>query len=297
MIYTFIRDFHSKRWTIEVMCSVLKVSRGSYYRWHKVPVGKRKQVYMELDQKIRKAYFLSKGRNGSPRLAKDLSISGTPVSRNTVARHMKKMGLRSKLSKRFKVTTDSSHKYPVAPNILNRSFYSAEPVKACVSDITYIPCLDGFIYLTAVVDLFDRKVIGWSISDSMSALSTVIPAIRMANRNRTFSNEMIFHSDRGVQYACKQTVNVLKSLKARQSMSRKANCWDNAVAESFFKTLKSELVYGTKLKSKEEMSLYVFEYIEAWYNHKRRFSYLDFLTIDEFWKMYKFKNELINNVA
>lgn len=119
---------------------------------------------MELDQKIRKAYFLSKGRNGSPRLAKDLSISGTPVSRNTVARHMKQMGLLSKLSKRFKVTTDSSHKYPVAPNILNRSFYSAEPVKACVSDITYIPCLDGFIYLTAVVDLFDRKVIGWSIS-------------------------------------------------------------------------------------------------------------------------------------
>jgi transposase InsO family protein len=279
------------------MCNVLKVSRGSYYRWLKVPVGKRKQVYLKLDQKIKTAYFQAKGRNGSPRLSKDLKMSGTPVSRNTVARHMKRMGLRSKLSKRFKATTDSSHNYPVAPNILNREFYSGEPVKACVSDITYIPCLDGFLYLTAVLDLFDRKVIGWSISDSMSALSTVIPAIRMANRNRTFSKEMIFHSDRGVQYACKQTVNVLKSLKARQSMSRKGNCWDNAVAESFFKTLKSELVYGTKLKSKEEMSLCVFEYIESWYNHKRRFSYLDFLNIDEFWEMYRVKNDLINNVA
>ena len=297
MIYHFIRDYHSKRWTIEVMCTVLKVSRGSYYRWLKEPVGKRKQVYMELDQKIKKAYFQAKGRNGSPRLSKDLMISGTPVSRNTVARHMKRMGLRSKLSKRYKVTTDSAHNYAVAPNILNRKFYSEEPAKACVSDITYIPCLDGFLYLTAVPDLFDRKVIGGSMSDSMSALSTVIPAIRMANRNRTFSKEMIFHSDRGVQYACKQTVNVLKSLNACQSMSRKGNCWDNAVTESFFKTLKSELVYGTKMKSKEEMSLYVFEYIEAWYNHKRRFSYLEFKTIDEFWDMYRAKNDLINNVA
>jgi transposase InsO family protein len=124
-------------------------------------------------------------------------MSGTPVSRNTVASHMKRLGLRSKLSKRFKATTDSSHNYPVAPNMLNQEFYSEVPVKACVSDITYIPCLDGFLCLTAVLDLFDRMVIGWSISDSMSALSTIIPAIRIANWNQTFSKEMIFNSGRG----------------------------------------------------------------------------------------------------
>ena len=245
------------------MCKVLKVPRSSYYRWLKDPEGARKRKYMELDEKIRDAYFAAKGRNGSPRLAKDLQVSGTPVSRTTVACHMREMGLRSKLSRRFKVTTDASHNYKVAPNLLNREFNQNEPVKACVSDLT----------------------------------NTVIPAIRMANRNRPFGEGMIFHSDRGIQYACKQTVNLLKSLKLEQSMSGKGNCWDNAVAESFFKTFKSELVYGTKLKTREQMRLQVFEYIESWYNHKRRFSALGNLTIDEFWNQYNLKKESIKNVA
>jgi putative transposase len=247
---------------------------------------------MELDEKIKKAYFVARGRNGSPRLAKDLQVAGTHVSRLTVARHMMQMGMRSKLSKRFKVTTDSSHDYKVSPNLLNRAFRRNEPSEACVSDLTYIPCLDGFLYLTMVLDLFDRKPIGWSMSDKMSATSTVIPAIRMANRNRPFTQGMIFHSDRGVQYACKKTINVLKSFKVEQSMSRKGNCWDNAVAESFFKSFKSEQIFGTKLRTKEEMSLIVFEYIENWYNHKRRFSALGNLTIDEFWQQYWVKKEL-----
>ena len=279
------------------MCKVLKVPRSSYYRWLKDPEGQRKRKYMELDEKIRDAYFAARGRNGSPRLAKDLQVSGTPVSRTTVACHMREMGLRSKLSRRFKVTTDASHNYKVAPNLLNRRFNQNEPVKACVSDLTYIPCRDGFLYLTCVLDLFDRKLIGWSISDHMNASHTVVPAIRMANRNRPFAEGMIFHSDRGIQYACKQTVNLLKSLKLEQSMSGKGNCWDNAVAESFFKTFKSELVYGTKLKTREQMRLQVFEYIESWYNHKRRFSALGNLTIDEFWNQYNLKKESIKNVA
>jgi putative transposase len=279
------------------MCRVLKVSRSGYYRWLKDPEGKRKRKYMELGEKISNAYFAAKGRNGSPRLARDLQKAGTKVSRITVARHMKQMGLRSKFSKRYKVTTDSSHNYGFAPNLLNRDFYREEPVKACVSDITYISCLDGFLYLTCVLDLFDRKVIGWSMSNTMTASDTVIPAIRMANRSRPFSRNMIFHSDRGIQYACKKTVNVLNCLNVEQSMSRKGDCWDNAVAESFFKTLKAELIYGTKLKTREQMRLYVFDYIESWYNHKRRFSALDYLTIDEFWEQYKFKKQGITNVA
>lgn len=279
------------------MCKVLKVSRSAYYHWLIDPIGKRRRTYMELDEKIKKAYFVARGRNGSPRLAKDLQVAGTHVSQITVARHMKQMGMRSKLSKRFKVTTDSSHDYKVAPNLLNRAFRRDEPSEACVSDLTYIPCLDGFLYLTMVLDLFDRKPIGWSMSDKMSAASTVIPAIRMANSNRPFTQGMIFHSDRGVQYACKKTINVLKSLKVKQSMSRKGNCWDNAVAESFFKSFKSEQIFGIKLRTKEEMSLIVFEYIEHWYNHRRRFSALGNLTIDEFWQQYWIKKESIMNVA
>ena len=168
------------------MCRVLKVPRSSYYRWLKDPEGKRRRKYMELDEKIRDAYFAAKGRNRSPRLAKDLQVSGTPVSRTNVACHMKEMGLRSKLSRRFKVTTDASHNYKVAPNLLNREFNQNEPEKACVSDLTYIPCIDGFLYLTCVLDLFDRKLIGWSISDHMNASHTEIPAIRMAGQEQTF---------------------------------------------------------------------------------------------------------------
>ncbi len=271
---------------------VLKVPGSSYYHRLKDPEGQRKRKRMELDEIIGDTYFAAKGRNGSPRPAKDLQASGIPVSRTIVACHMKEMCLRSKLSGRFKVTTDTSHNYKVAPNLPNREFNRNEPVKACVSDPTYIPCGDGFLYLTCVLDLFDRKPIGWSISDHMNASHTVIQAIRMANRNRPFAEGMIFHSDRGIQYACKQTINLLKSLKPEQSMSGKGNCWDNAVAESFFKSFKSELVYETKLKTREQMHLCVFEYIESRYNHKRRFSALGNLTIDEFRNQYNLKKKI-----
>ena len=223
---------------------------------------------MELDEKIRKAYFAAKGRNGSPRLAKDLQVNGTQVSRLTVSLHMKRMGIHSKFPHRFKVTTDSSHDYKVAPNLLNRVFRCDEPSKACVSDLTYIPCTDGFLYLTMVLDLFDRKPIGWSMSENMKASDTVIPAIRMADRNRPFAEGMIFHSDRGVQYACGQTVNVLKSLKVKQSMSRKGNCLDNAVMENFFGLLKSELLYLQEFESMEHFKAELVEYLD-YYNNRR----------------------------
>lgn len=279
------------------MCKVLKVSRSSYYAWLKDPEGTRARKYKKLDEEIRTCYIRAKGRNGSPRLAKDLQADGTFVSRPTVARHMKKMGLRSKLSKRFKVTTDSSHAYPVAPNILDRNFHSDEPGMVCVSDITYVPTTSGFIYLTVVLDLFDRNPIGWCVSDRMNASDTVIPAILMASKRRQFKEGMIFHSDRGVQYASKNTVNLLQSFGMRQSMSRKGNCWDNAVAESFFKSFKTELVYGMKLKSKEEMRICIFEYIEVWYKRQRRHSALENLTIKEFWDLYMKNEELIKLIA
>jgi len=201
------------------------------------------------------------------------------------------MGLRSKLSKKFKVTTDSKHTYLTVENVLNREFNPIAPSKVWVSDITYIHTKEGFLYLTTVIDLYDRKIIGWSLSDTMSTQDTILSAWRMATRNRKVEQGLIFHSDRGVQYANNKFVNVLNSYnKITRSMSRKGNCWDNAVAESFFKSLKTELIYGNKLINKEQMKLDVFEYIEIWYNKKRRHSTLNYKTIEEFNKQIIYKN-------
>ena len=278
-------------YTVEMMCRVFTISRSSYYKWKKNS-GRRQERLRNIRQDIKDAYDLAKGRYGSPRITEELRATGRSISRRTVAKHMKEMGLRSKVWRRYKITTDSSHKEPVAENILNRDFVCLSPATKCVSDITYIKTTEGFLYLTAVIDLFDRDVIGWNTSDGMSAQQTVLPAIKKANANRNFVKGMLFHSDRGVQYACKATVNTLNSYNITQSMSRKANCWDNAVAESFFKSLKTELIYGKKLMSKQQMKTAIFEYIEIWYRKKRRHSYLKYKTIPEF---NKYKSNSNNN--
>ncbi|MDR0438322.1 MAG: IS3 family transposase [Bacteroidales bacterium] len=192
------------------------------------------------------------------------------------------MGLRSKRSKKYVATTNSQHNNRVFENILDRRFSVPFPQGAWVSDITYIQTKDGFLYQTAIIDLADRKVIGWSHSDGLSAEETTLSAFRMAIKNRPPQKDLIFHSDRGVQYSCNCFVNLLASYGITQSMCRKANCWDNAVAESYFKTLKSELIYGNKLVSKDEMKLMLFEYVEIYYNQNRRHSALGNLTIKEF---------------
>jgi len=158
---------------------------------------------------------------------------------------MKAAGIRARIPRRFVVTTDSRHNYPVAPNILNREFAASRPGQVWVSDITYIKTNRGWLYLTVIIDLFDRKVVGWSMSKGMTAEETIIAAWRMAVNNRPINQELIFHSDRGVQYACTKFTNILNVNKwVQRSMSRKGNCWDNAVAESFFKTIKIESVYN-----------------------------------------------------
>lgn len=280
-----------------MMCCILRVSRSSYYQWVKCPLSKRQVCSAELDKHIRSAYDQSKGRYESPRLAKELQLSGVQVSTKTVAKHMQLMGLKSKLSRKYKPTTDSCHQEAVAENILNRDFVALSPGTKCVSDITYLRTLNGFLYLTTVIDLFNRDVIGWSISQTMTAGQTVLAAVKQAANKCKFEEGMIFHSDRGVQYACKATANTLKHYSATQSMSRKGNCWDNAVAESFFKSLKAELIYDKKLVSKEQMKIQVFEYIEIWYRKKRRHSYLNYLTIPEFEKMYNEKSNNKNHAA
>lgn len=281
MIFDFIKN-HAKIFPIEKMCKVLKVSQSGYYRWKIATISKRLRKKNVLKEKIIALYFESKQRYGSPRITMELNILGYKISRITVAKYMRELGLKSKLSKKFKITTDSKHNYLLVENVLNRQFLVSQPSKAWVSDITYIHTKEGFLYLTTVMDLYDRKIIGWSLSDGMSTNETTLASWKMAIRNRNVKKGLIFHSDRGVQYANNKFANVLESYKVTRSMSRTGNCWDNAVAESFFKSLKTELIYGNKLISKEQMKLQVFEYIELWYNQKRRHSALKYMTIKEF---------------
>jgi transposase InsO family protein len=252
------------------MCKALKVSRSSYYSWLTRNPGKRSIENRDLSDRIKMIYDLSKRTYGSPRVTIKLLEEGFHVSRPRVARLMKKQNLKSIIRKKWVITTDSRHNYPVVENKLNRDFSVTRPGQVWVSDITYIKTLQGWLYLTVVIDLYDRKVIGWSFSRSLKAVHTTIPAWRMAVSNRPISQVLIFHSDRGVQYACNEFKNLLSSYKlVERSMSRKGDCWDNAVAESFFKTLKVEHIYHHSYKTFKEAELSVFEYIETWYNVNR----------------------------
>lgn len=264
------------------MCRVLEVSRSSYYNWQSGRTIKREQHKKEMEVHIKKVYFDHRGRYGSPRISAELRSRGICVSKWTVARYMKTMNLKSKRAKKYVLTTDSVHHNPVFKNLLDGRFNTPTPNGAWVSDITYIQTSEGFLYQTVVIDLEDRKVIGWSHSDRLTAEKTTIAAFEMAVKNRSFSKGLIFHSDRGVQYCCKNFVELAEKHGVLQSMSRKGNCWDNAVAESYFKSLKSELIYGNKLLSKEKMKTILFEYIEIYYNQNRRHSFLNNLTIKEY---------------
>jgi putative transposase len=273
------------------MCKVLKVSRSGYYKWlNKVP-SKRSQYRQILIKIITQIYSDSKCRYGSPRITKELNMQGFKASWVLVAKLMKQLHLKSIIRRRYKVTTNSSHKYPIVENVLNREFIVKEKNKVWVSDITYIATKQGWLYLTTVIDLFDRKAIGWALSETMKAKDTVIPAFKMATINQPIEehHKLIFHSDRGIQYACDEFRTMLNAnKKIVRSMSRKGNCWDNAVAESFFKTLKVELVYTQKYLTKQQAAISIFEYIETWYNRNRRHKHLNNLTILE-------NEKLINN--
>ena len=289
MIYLFILN-HEHEFPIEIMCKVLEVSRSSYYHWKWSPINKRQQTKANLKRIITEVYLEFKQRYGSPRLTIELNARGYKISKTTVAKYMKELGLRSKVARRYRITTDSEHNYLVVDNILDRKFTQAEPGKAWVSDITYIAVKEGFVYLTTVIDLFDRKVIGWSLSKDMSTEKTALAAFKMAKMNRPFEDGLIFHSDQGIQYANYKFANYLESFKVVRSMSRKANCWDNAVAESFFKSLKTEMIYGSLQLSTKLMESKIVEYIEIWYNKKRRHSYLNYQTINEFNQIINIKN-------
>ncbi|EMR04525.1 insertion element IS2 transposase InsD [Cesiribacter andamanensis AMV16] len=264
------------------MCKVFKVSRSCYYDSLKGSVSKRAKENEKLLTLIKQEHKKSKQRYGSPRITKALKAKEVQVSRPRVARLMKQAKIRAKMVRRFRVTTDSKHCYAISENLLNRNFTAATTGQVWVSDITYIRTLAGWLYLTVVLDLADRKIIGWALSETMRAKETTVAALQMAIKNRPVLQELIFHSDRGVQYACDEFRKELKAYPLIcQSMSRRANCWDNAVAESFFKTLKTECVYGNRYQDQRRASIEIFEYIEIFYNRERLHSSLGYRTPEQ----------------
>lgn len=276
-----------KRYTVKDLCTALGVSTSGYYKWKNRTPSKTEQYNLILLEQIKEIHFRNKKRYGSPRIAKELEAIGFSASEKHIRKLMKRASLQSIFKGKFKSTTNSSHKYPIAENILNREFTVNNENEAWVSDITYIKASFRWLYLTVVIDLFDRKVIGWTLSTSLAAKHTSIKALKLAIINRPIKDNsyLIFHSDRGVQYACEEFISELSKYKSiSRSMSRKGNCWDNAVSESFFKTLKMELIYQNNYESKQDAERSISEYIDKFYNTQRRHSYLGNHTISEYRK-------------
>jgi transposase InsO family protein len=265
------------------MCRVLGVSRSGYYRWFKRKPSQRQLDDQSLDAQIREIYDGSKGRYGSPKITRELRDRGRRVGKNRVAKRMRKAGLRSKIRRKYKVTTDSKHHFPVAANRLERNFSADAADKVWVSDITYLATGSGWLYLTVIIDLFSRMVVGWALSSSLGH-EMVVTALKRAIRRRRPGKGLVFHSDRGVQYACSDFRKELNKHKCIQSMSRKGDCWDNAVAESFFGTMKTELVYHERYEGHQDTLQSIFEYIEVFYNRQRRHSTLQYLCPSDYEK-------------
>ena len=263
------------------MCRVFSVSRSGYYRWRRHAESRRTIENRRLDAHIKAIFNKHKGRYGSPKITDELNDMGFPVSKNRVARRMKAAGLRSIVRRKYRATTDSKHSHPVADNLLQRDFTASSPDRVWVSDITYIATARGWLYLTVFIDLFSRMVVGWALSSSLST-EMVLTALRRGIRNRRPNTGLIIHSDRGVQYACKDFRKVLEKHRFVQSMSRKGDWWDNAVAESFFGILKSELIHHDRFKGPQDTLRALFEYIEVYYNRKRKHSTLGYQTPAQF---------------
>jgi len=273
-------ETHQGEFALTLMCRVLGVSCSGFYAWRKRPLSERARTDERLLVHIRTSHQRSRGRYGSPRVHEDLKEQGERTSEKRVARLMRDDGLRGKQRRSHCATTNSRHAHPVADNVLNRQFEPAQveaPDRVWVADITYVPTREGWLYLAIVLDLATRLVVGWSMCDSLDR-SLVLRALGMALRRRQPKPGLLHHSDRGVQYACEEHRTLLASHGIAASMSRKGNCWDNAVAESFFATLERELIDDADWRTREEATSDIFEFIEVWYNRQRRHSTLGYLS-------------------
>jgi putative transposase len=262
---------------VRVLCRTLEVSASGFYAWCRRGLSPRAREDAILRVEIRAAHTASNRTYGSPRILADLKSNGQRVGRKRVARLMREEGIEGQRKRRFRTTTDSRHSHPVAANHLNRDFSASAPNEVWVSDITYIWTREGWMFLAAIMDLFSRRVVGWSM-DSRIDQTLVLEALGMALRTRQPKPGLLHHSDRGVQYAGADYQEQLRKSGIVCSMSRKGDCWDNAVAESFFSTLKSELVHRVDYVSRSQAKASVFEYIETFYNPRRRHSALGYLS-------------------
>ena len=255
------------------MCKVFEVNISSYYHWIKSGCVIKKED-KQLNNLIEVIFIKGRKNYGTRRIQDKIKeLYGLLVSRKRISYIMKSLGLRVNMKRRYKNTTDSNHSLPIAPNLLNRDFYASAPDTKYVGDITYISTGEGWLYLATVIDLYSRKIVGWSMDDTMK-VSLVNDALNMAISYEKPPKGLLWHTDRGSQYASYSHKDLLQHHGIIQSMSRKGNCWDNAVAESFFKTLKSDLVYQTYFYTKVQAKREIFEYIEFHYNRERSHSYL-----------------------
>ncbi len=260
---------------------MMSVSRGGFYAWRNRPASPRSKEDQRLLLKVRASYRASRGTYGSPRVHRDLCEDGETVGRARVARLMRQAGLRSKRRRRYRVTTQSNHSRPVADNVLGRQFTAQAPNQKWACDITYVYTASGWLYLAVVLDLYSRRVVGWSMSSRIHR-HLVLDALRMALSQRARPRVLLCHSDRGSQYASSDYQRLLQAHGIECSMSRRGNCWDNAVVESFFATLKTELVHHANYRSREEAVAEIFEYIEIFYNRQRRHSTLNYQSPADF---------------
>ncbi|MDI1450815.1 IS3 family transposase [Polyangium sp. 6x1] len=266
---------------VSVLCDVLGVSRSGFYAWSKRPEPRRKASDAQLAAEITAAHRRSRGTYGSPRVHAELRAKGLCVSRKRVERLMRERGLEARRKRRFRRTTDSNHTMPIAPNVLGRRFDAKAPNEAWVTDVTYIPTAEGWLYLAAILDLFSRRVVGFAMSEQNDR-ALALAALERALRARRPASGMVHHSDRGSPYASEAYREALRERGIVASMSRTGDCYDNAVAESFFATLKAELVDGKSSPTRDAAMASIGDYLERFYNHARRHSYLGYLSPVEF---------------
>ena len=276
-------DTERKAYSVSLLCEVLQVSRTGYYSWRTRGKSARQKEYDSLIPVVQQVHKISQATYGARRISEEVEAHGIPCGRVKAKTLMKLARVSAKQKKKFKVTTDSKHNLPVAPNLVNREFEVAEPDQVYVSDITYIWTSEGWLYLAIVLDLFSRQVVGWSLNSRMSR-KLVMDALQMAIWRRRPASGLLFHSDRGSQYCSADFQKMLKQHKMISSMSRKGNCWDNAVAESFFGSLKTERVFFSNYTTRDEARKDIVDYIEMFYNSRRRHSYLGYVSPKEFEK-------------
>jgi len=277
MRFRFIEDRRAD-YPVKTMCDVLEVSPAGYYAWRARPESRRAVANRDLVDDIKRVHRDTSGRYGSPRIHAELRAQGRGVSRGRIERLMRRHGIRAIMARPRRVrTTDSRHDLPIAPNLLNRNFGADAPNRIWLADITYIETDQGWLYLATVMDLYSRRIVGWAMADHLRA-DLPLAALRMAISVQRPGAGLIHHSDRGVQYASADYCKVLQSAGFQASMSRKADCYDNAPMESFFHTLKTELVHHRHYATRAEAKRDIFAYIEGFYNRTRRHSAIGYIS-------------------